>query len=77
MIQYPIEDDGVPQGSLLGGLFHLIDSNDFPACHEEDEAIVSVDDDSDAGHAAEPERLKEHIQLEAENSASLLREAYI
>ena len=68
----PVEDDGVPQGSVLGGLFHLINSNDFPACHEEGEAIVYVDDDSDTVHAAEPERLKELIQIEADNSASWL-----
>ena len=38
-------DHGVPQGSVLGGLLHIINSNDFPACHEEGEAIVYVDDD--------------------------------
>ena len=68
----PCEDDGVPQGSVLGGLFHVINSNDFPACHQEGEAVVYVDDDSDTVHAAEPERLKEIIQQEAQNSASWL-----
>ena len=68
----PCEDDGVPQGSVLGGLFHLINSNDFPACHEEGEAIVYVDDDSDTVHAPEPDRLKDLIQQEAGNSARWL-----
>ena len=66
------EDDGVPQGSVLGGLFHVINSNDFPACHQEGEAVVYVDDDSDTVHAAEPEQLKNLIQKEAENSAMWL-----
>ena len=52
--------------------FHVINSNDFPACHQEGEAVVYVDDDSDTVHAAEPERLKEIIQQEAQNSASWL-----
>ena len=47
-----VEDDGVPQGSVLVGLFHLINSNDFLSCHEEGEAIVYVDDDSGTVHTA-------------------------
>ena len=66
------EEDGVPQGSVLGGLFHLINSNDFPACHEVGEAIVYVDDNSDTVHAAEPDILKNLIQQEADNSANWL-----
>ena len=66
------EDDGVPQGSVLGGLFHLINSNDFPACHQEGEAIVYVDDDSDTVHAADPVRLQQLMQQEAGNSAEWL-----
>ena len=60
------------QGSVLGGLFHVINRNDFPACHQEGEAVVYVDDDSDTVHAAEPDRLQHLIQQEAENSASWL-----
>ena len=47
-------------------------SNDFPACHQEGEAVVYVDDDSDIVHDEDPERLKLKIQKEAENSASWL-----
>ena len=73
-ISHPLacDDHGVPQGSVLGGLFHLINSNDFPACHEEGEAVVYVDDDSDSVHEADPVRLQELIQQEANNSASWL-----
>ena len=57
---------------MLGGLFHLINSNDFPACHQEGEAIVYVDDDSDTVHAADPVRLQQLMQQEAGNSAEWL-----
>ena len=68
------DDSGVPQGSVLGGLLHVINSNDFPACHEEGEAVVYVDDDSDFAKDREPARLYEKIQAEAENSAQWLRD---
>ena len=66
------EDNGAPQGSVLGGLLHLINSNDFPDCHEEGEAVVYVDDDSDSVHHEDPARLRELIQQEAKNSADWL-----
>ena len=62
----------MPQGSVLGGLLHIINSNDFPACHEEGEAIVYVDDDSDTVHSADPVILRNLIEQEAENSAQWL-----
>ena len=68
----PCDDHGVPQGSVLGGLLHLINSNDFPACHDEGEAVVYVDDDSDSVHDADPVKLKNLIQQETENSAAWL-----
>ena len=59
-------DHAAPQGSVLGGLLHVINSNDFPACHEEGDSIVSyVDDDSDIEHHKDPAKLR------ARNSASL------
>ena len=66
-------DSGVPQGSVLGGLLHVINSNDFPLCHESGEAVVYVDDDSDFVRDKEPLNLKAKIQAEAENSVSWLK----
>ena len=66
------DDNGAPQGSVLGGLLHLINSNDFPDCHDEGEAVVYVDDDSDSVHHADPAALRELIQQEAKNSADWL-----
>ena len=40
------EDSGAPQGAPLAGLFHVIQSNDLPDCHEEGESVVYVDDDT-------------------------------
>ena len=68
------EDTGVPQGSVLGGLVHVINSNDFPDCHEVGESIVYVDDDSDSVNAAEPDVLQNLIQQEATNSAQWLKD---
>ena len=44
----------ITQGSVLGGLIHVISSNDFPACHEEGEGDIYVDDDSDCVHDRDP-----------------------
>ena len=68
------EDTGVPQGSVLGGLVHVINSNDFPDCHEVGESIVYVDDDSDSVNTAEPDVLQNLIQQEATNSAQWLKD---
>ena len=65
-------DHAVPQGSVLGGLLHLINSNDFPACHEVGESVVYVDDDSDTVHAKDPAELRNLIEKEAGNSADWL-----
>ena len=72
----PLEvgDHAVPQGSILGGLLHVINSNDFPACHEHGESVVYVDDDSDTVSAKEQEQVKDLIEYEAGNSAQWLKD---
>ena len=72
--QIECEGHAVPQGSVLGGLLHVINSNDFPACHEVGESVVYVDDDSDVVHEKDPEALRDLIEVEACNSASWLRD---
>ena len=72
--QLDCDDSAVPQGSVLGGLLHVINSNDFPACHTDGEAVVYVDDDSDFVKDKDPAILKEKIQAEADNSAQWLRD---
>ena len=67
-------DHAVPQGSVLGGLLHVINSNDLPACHEDGEAVIYVDDDSDAVHASDPKELLQKIEKEANNSADWMKD---
>ena len=67
-------EHAVPQGSVLGGLLHIINSNDFPACHEEGESVVYVDDDSYTVHAKDEELLRNLIEKEAGNSAEWLKD---
>ena len=67
-----IGNHGVPQGSVLGGLLHLINSNDFPDCHLEGNSVVYVDDDTDVVHESDPENLQSLIQQESGNSAQWL-----
>ena len=68
------DNHGVPQGSILGGLLHIINSNDFPACHESGESIVFVDDDSDIVTDKNPETLRRLIEIEANKSANWLKD---
>ena len=72
----PLEggDHAVPQGSVLGGLLHVINSNDFPACHQEGDSIVYVDDDSDTVSKKNPEGARDSIEREAGNSAQWLKD---
>ena len=68
------DDHAVPQGSVLGGLLHVLNSNDLPACHEDGEGVVYVDDDSDTVHASDPKELLEKIEKEANNSADWMKD---
>ena len=68
------EDSGAPQGSILAGLFHVIQSNDLPDCHEEGESVVYVDDDTDSVHSGDPEQLVEKLQREVNNTVSWLKD---
>ena len=49
-------------------------SNDFPACHEEGDSVVYVDDDSDTVSERNPEVARDSIQREAGNSAQWLKD---
>ena len=75
-ISQPLEggEHAVPQGSVLGGLLHVINSNDFPDCHEEGESVVYVDDDTDTVSGKDPEELRQSIEREAGNSAQWLKD---
>ena len=65
---------GIPQGSLLGGLLHVINCNDFPACHQEGESVLYVDDDSDVVSDSDINTLRDKIETEAGLSAQLLKD---
>ena len=67
-------DFGAPQGSVLAGLLHVIHCNDFPACHEEGQAVDYVDDDTDCVSDCEPVVLKEKITTEAGHSVQWLQD---
>ena len=66
---------GTPQGSVLSLLFHILNCNDFPDCHfenEEVEGILFVDDNSDNAHAKSRQELQDMLQSEVNNSVSWL-----
>jgi hypothetical protein len=46
----------------------VVNSNDFPAFHEEGGAVVYGDDDSDFAKDKEPAIFRKKIQTEADNS---------
>ena len=72
----PLEggEHAVPQGSVLGGLLHVINSNDFPDCHDDGESVIDMDDDSDTVTGNDPEELRNSIEREAGNSAQWLKD---
>ena len=67
-------DYAIPQGSVLGGLLHVINCNDLPGCHSEGDAVVFIDDDTDNVAAADIESVREKVQKEAGNSALWLKD---
>ena len=64
----------MPQGLVLGGLLHVINSNDFPDCHQEGDSVVYVDDDSDMVSGRNPADVRNSIKREAGNSAQWLKD---
>ena len=56
--------------------YWVINSNDFPACHEDGDgdALVYVDDDSDFAKDKDPDILRNKIQAEADSSAQWLKD---
>ena len=71
---FQLEDHAAPQGSLLGGLLFLINENDFPACRDQGESVLLVDDDTDVVSDDEVGPLLQKIQLEADLSCAWLRD---
>ena len=75
--QSPVQELGdlaAPQGSVLGGILFLINENDFPACRDEGDSVLFVDDDTDVVSDPDPEVLIQKIQHEADLSSQWLRD---
>ena len=58
------EERSAPQGSVLAGVFHIINFNDVSDCHEEAESAIFVDDNTDSVCARKAEDLLEKLQRE-------------
>ena len=69
-----IDDNAVPQGSILGGLLFLIFENEFPATSEHGESVLYADDDSDIVSHRDPEILQQMIQQKADDSTRWFRD---
>ena len=52
----------------------MINTNDLPACHDEGDSIVYVDDDTDSVSAGDPEDVRQLIEKEANNSARWMKD---
>ena len=68
------EESGSPQGSIMSGIFHIMNSNDLPACHDDAESIVYVDDDTDNVQDGDPENLAAKLQLEVQETVNWLKD---
>ena len=55
-------------------IFHVINSNDLPDCHDDAESIVYVDDDTDSVHDGDPAILAVKLQYEVQNSVHWLKD---
>ena len=67
------EMSGLPQGSIMSGIFHIVNSNDLPACRDDAESIVYVDDDTDNVQDGDPENLAAKLQLEVQETVNWLK----
>ena len=65
---------GAPQGSVMAGIFHTINSNDLPDCHDDAESIVYVDDDSDTVCDGDPEHLAARLHEEVGKTVDWLKD---
>ena len=75
--QSPVEelgDHAAPQGSVVGGILFIINENDFPACRDEGDSVLFVDDDTDVVSEEDPEVLIQKIQKEANLSSDWLQD---
>ena len=68
------EESGSPQGSIMSGIFHIVNSNDLPACHDDAESIVYVDDDTDNIHDGDPDNLAAKLQVEVQETVNWLKD---
>ena len=68
------EESGSPQGSIMSGIFHIINSNNLPACHDDAESIVYVDDDTDNVHDGDPDNLAAKLQVEVQETVNWLKD---
>ena len=58
------KESGTPPGSVLAGVFHILNSNDIPDCQEEAESVsvLSVYEYTDRVNARKPEKCTKIIK---------------
>ena len=70
----PGSDHGGPQGSIMAGIFHIVNTNDVAESHEEAESVIFIDDISSNTVDDDPDRLKERMEREAQLVVDYLRD---